>query len=66
MKCNCACKGCTERYIGCHSVCDKYKKFKEEEKAKHELRYKDDMLLAYLKESCARMKQERVRYRTHP
>ena len=23
----CACKGCTERYVGCHSNCEKYKDF---------------------------------------
>ena len=31
----CACKDCTERYVGCHSDCDKYKDFlKRNEKIK--------------------------------
>ena len=32
-----SCKGCTERFVGCHAVCDKYtsaKKLGEEKKAK--------------------------------
>ncbi len=35
----CACKGCTERHVGCHSSCPKYKAFLEEnEKRKQEER----------------------------
>lgn len=26
----CKCKGCTDRYVGCHSTCEDYKKFQEE------------------------------------
>lgn len=26
----CECKGCTERTVGCHSTCEKYKRFKEQ------------------------------------
>ena len=25
-----SCKNCPDRYLGCHSNCDKYKQFKEE------------------------------------
>lgn len=25
-----SCLGCTERYVGCHSECDKYRAYKEE------------------------------------
>ena len=26
----CPCKCCTEREIGCHAICDKYKKWRDE------------------------------------
>ena len=26
----CKCKGCTDRYIGCHGSCEAYKSYKEE------------------------------------
>lgn len=25
----CECKGCTKRFVGCHSTCESYKKHKE-------------------------------------
>lgn len=35
----CKCKNCTDRYVGCHSTCEDYKKFQEEnEKAKKAIR----------------------------
>jgi hypothetical protein len=26
----CGCKGCTERYLGCHDKCEKYKNYRKE------------------------------------
>ena len=34
------CKDCTERKIGCHSVCEKYIKFKTERDAELEAEHK--------------------------
>lgn len=35
----CKCKDCTDHYIGCHSTCEDYKKFQEEnEKTKKAIR----------------------------
>ena len=37
----CSCKGCTERYIGCHDTCEKYKQYRMEwNKRKIEMRNK--------------------------
>lgn len=38
---NNACKNCTDRYIGCHSKCDKYAEFRNEvsKMRKHEREY---------------------------
>lgn len=27
---SCECVSCTERYVGCHSECDKYKKYRSD------------------------------------
>ena len=31
-----SCKGCQDRYVGCHSKCEKYKQFKKENDIKRE------------------------------
>ena len=33
---NAPCKDCTERHIGCHAECDRYKVFAEDNRRKHE------------------------------
>jgi len=47
------CKDCTDRYIGCHSDCDKYKDWKSSletiKKAKEEQRKKYDAYFHYKK-----------------
>lgn len=38
------CKNCKDRFVGCHSSCEKYKAFKEEnEKFKAQVRRERDM-----------------------
>ena len=32
------CKGCPDRHVGCHSVCDRYKEFKEQNDAERKKR----------------------------
>lgn len=32
MKIQCKCKGCTKRTVGCHSTCEDYKDFCEQQK----------------------------------
>lgn len=35
----CKCKDCTDRYVGCHSTCESYKQYQEEnEKARKAVR----------------------------
>lgn len=29
VRLKCDCKNCTERYVGCHAVCEKYKEFQK-------------------------------------
>lgn len=36
-----SCKGCKDRYVGCHSKCEKYKKEKEAVNKKHEIEKKN-------------------------
>lgn len=47
------CKDCTDRHIGCHSECDKYKYWKarleEVKKAKEEQHKKDEAYFSYKK-----------------
>jgi hypothetical protein len=38
------CRNCTERVVGCHSTCDKYKKFKEELEVVREEKCKESIL----------------------
>lgn len=53
------CRGCEERYVGCHSSCEKYIKAKEEiEEAKRKERlYKEHE--GYVSETARRIKRER-------
>lgn len=41
----CTCKGCGDRYIGCHDRCEKYRAFKANRKAENEKKreYRDAM-----------------------
>lgn len=47
----CKCKECTERYVGCHSSCEHYKKYREylaEKKAiKDKKKKADDLWYAF-------------------
>lgn len=45
----CPCKGCTDRKIGCHSWCDKYKAFAVEQRSKNaSIRKQKEALSQYL------------------
>ena len=53
---NAPCKGCTERQSGCHSCCEKYRKFKQDiedlrkkEKQEHDV----DAVARYQKKAIA-------------
>ena len=41
-----ACKDCTERQVGCHATCEKYKEFVAENERKRELMRQDKMKYA--------------------
>lgn len=41
------CKDCTDRTLGCHSICDKYISFKETRDKKKALMYKDIVYNSY-------------------
>lgn len=55
------CKGCQERYLGCHANCEKYKEFKAETDAERDARavrqerYND--LYSYKEEKNRRLKR---------
>lgn len=37
----CPCKGCTERKLLCHSTCEGYKAFEEQNKARYDAKLKE-------------------------
>ena len=39
MKIKAPCKDCADRVVGCHSTCDKYKDWKEQDRQRKELIY---------------------------
>lgn len=39
------CRHCTDRVVGCHSTCEKYKKYKEEMDKIHKEKEKDALLI---------------------
>ena len=56
---NCECKGCSDRFVGCHAICEKYLLWKEEhdkEKANiFEQQTKERMLADIKKDAIKRM-----------
>ena len=34
------CCDCTDRFVGCHSICEKYKKYDEDNQARRDAYYK--------------------------
>lgn len=48
----CPCKDCTDRYVGCHSNCSKYKDWKSECVAQNIEINKEKMVNGYLKQKC--------------
>lgn len=42
--CHAPCKGCTERYAGCHSECEKYAKYAEKVKKAREKRLEEHLI----------------------
>ncbi len=57
------CKGCKERYSGCHSMCLYYQNWKEEHEAKKESLYgqrqKESMVTEFTVDSIFKMKRGR-------
>jgi len=60
---NSPCKNCTERHMGCHAECEKYRKAREETDAareKERLHRETEAYFAdYAKETLRRMKNRR-------
>lgn len=42
------CKDCTERYLGCHSECDRYKEYREGINNRNNARFKDKESYSYV------------------
>lgn len=57
------CKDCPDRYIGCHSMCERYKAFREELDELNEKIYKakerERDIDRYEREMCERNKRRR-------
>lgn len=57
------CKGCTKRYVGCHSECEDYLKFRRELDEKNEARIKakqeEDRYISYCVDVNRRVKRKR-------
>ena len=41
------CKNCAERSIRCHSTCDKYREFAEENNRMRENKYRENEIITY-------------------
>lgn len=55
----CKCKDCTDRYVGCHSTCEDYKKFQEEnEKANRTVSLNSDGTIFTGKGGIGKMKHK--------
>lgn len=56
------CRGCTERYVGCHADCERYKKQKaaldDRKKATREDFIKQDLALSYTIKDIQRKKRK--------
>lgn len=51
----CSCYGCTERKVGCHSTCAKYKDFVEMLKKRNQVLKDEAKNYAYIKENHERI-----------
>lgn len=60
---NAPCKDCSERHIGCHQVCSKYKEYSAKKQEIYKLRYKESVKLCDFAEhmylSTRRMRNNR-------
>jgi len=45
MRINSPCKGCQDRYLGCHDRCDSFKDFKDKTEIQNELIHKEKSVL---------------------
>lgn len=57
----CDCKGCESRYVGCHSNCESYKRFKDEKAKEYQKRRGGIELRSYIIESGRRFGKGRAR-----
>lgn len=48
---NAPCKDCSERHIGCHSECEKYKSFREFKMIQYEKKIKEQSIEGYVADS---------------
>ena len=55
------CKGCAERHEGCHSGCERYKKFRKELDEKNERKRLENQAKYSLIEQASKRKEERRR-----
>lgn len=60
MKNKCPCHNCPDRYVGCHSLCERYKAFREEIRKLNEkinkVKEADRIYDSYVYDNCSRNK----------
>ena len=65
MKRVCECKDCTERHVGCHATCEKYKAFREDLLEHKRKEYKERLVNMQLyemsHERCQSVKNHSIR-----
>ena len=57
------CKDCPDRFVGCHSVCVEYAKFKAQAEKIREEKNKEYVIQGYAVNSVRNMKQHRAKYK---
>lgn len=59
---NVPCLGCSDRFIGCHSTCEKYKEWSKEDKKNHDAalikKKENDLFVDYLTKSIEKSKRK--------
>lgn len=53
------CKNCKDRYLGCHSECEKYIAYKDDRQAMHKRKEKAGLIDGYQKDACSRTKKKK-------
>ena len=58
-----ACKDCSERAVGCHDICEKYKDARAENERLKALKYKRNDIIDYIASTVEKNRESSLRHR---